>query len=160
MRPEFWQDEDIAAWPEGLRLFYIGLWGIADDAGFFDYNVARIAGDLYRYDEREPRETVVAERLKVLTKSKHVVRHKCGHAEIPALPRHQRVGGNPTYTIRDRHKGCDVRIHQVTANSPRNVKGREGNGREREVISSPADNHAASASGVTVFSQRVPRPPR
>jgi hypothetical protein len=34
VKPAFWADSRLAELPERTRLFYIGLWMIADDAGW------------------------------------------------------------------------------------------------------------------------------
>src|SRR4029077_1840142 len=53
VRPEFWSDETMASLPDPVRLFYIGLWGIADDAGWLEWQPMRIGALLYPY--RQPR---------------------------------------------------------------------------------------------------------
>lgn len=161
VRPEFWQDEEVASWPEGLRLFYIGLWNVADDAGYFEVNAPRISRDLYGYEPRAKRERRVTDRIAQLVQSGHVkllvVEHggttyRCGHAVIPSLARHQKVGGNPAFTFKDRHVKCAVEVQTRPDKSPGNV--RLGNGTLGNGARAPE-----GAAPPTEFRRRVPEPP-
>jgi hypothetical protein len=113
VKPDFWGDELVASWPEGLRLFYVGLWCIADDAGYFEERPGQIAADLYPYQSRLVRERNVKARLDRLAEDGRIVRlGACGCVAIPKMPDHQRVGGNRSFTIRDRHrKHQSGRVH-------------------------------------------------
>ncbi len=51
IKPEFWRDPDTTGrWPADLKLFYIGLWMVADDDGRFAWDEDLIASDLYPFD--------------------------------------------------------------------------------------------------------------
>lgn len=99
VKPAFWSDSVIAGLPEPARLFYIGLWGLADDAGWLDGDVSEIAHALYGYDERAQREGRAIEYLGALIESGRVRMHDCGHLDIPTLPEHQWLGG-PSHQVK------------------------------------------------------------
>ena len=103
VKPDYWRDEIIAAMPDSVSRFYIGIWQEADDAGWLRWNVAEIALDLYGYEPRSRRERWVAERGKALAEAGRLVFHDCGHAYGPKLTKHQKFGGRPVYTQRDAH---------------------------------------------------------
>jgi hypothetical protein len=90
IKPAFWEDAKVAALPEGARLFFIGLWNLADDTGTLRWDVAEVAATLYRYDSRTKRERQVAKYMGNLGDSGMVRVLKCGkHAVIPKLGTHQ-----------------------------------------------------------------------
>ena len=43
IKPDYWRDEVIAAMPDSVARFYIGIWQEADDAGWLRWNVPEIA---------------------------------------------------------------------------------------------------------------------
>jgi len=52
IKPEFWQDGKTAReLTRDQRLFYIGLWNVADDEGRFRLNVRSLLGDIFPHDE-------------------------------------------------------------------------------------------------------------
>lgn len=107
VRPEFWTDETVATWPLGLRLFYIGLWGVCDDAGYFEYSPSRIAAVLFPYEARRTRERNVEAWLAILEESGKVRRSEgCQHALVPTLVRYQINGGRKATTVNDEHRRC------------------------------------------------------
>jgi hypothetical protein len=90
---EYWSDSDLF-----LRLtaeereVYIGLWMLADDAGWMPRDVPAIAASLFRYEDRAPREarlTTVLARLHDLGKVESL-RCRCLH--LPAVARYPRAG--------------------------------------------------------------------
>jgi hypothetical protein len=93
----------VSALPDAVRLFYIGTWQLADDGGWFDWNVSEIGLQLYGYHSRSRRERWVRERGQVLVDTKRLVIHDCGHAFVQNLAKHQKFGGRPVYTTRDAH---------------------------------------------------------
>lgn len=104
MRPEFWSDEIVAAMPDGARLFYIGLWNVADDAGWLEWRPSRIGALLYPYETAKRRETNIAAWSLRLVGKGRLVLHECGaHALIPTLPKHQRIAGKQSFVVRDAH---------------------------------------------------------
>lgn len=36
VRPEFWADSKVARMSDSVRLFYVGLWCVADDCGYIN----------------------------------------------------------------------------------------------------------------------------
>ena len=105
VRPEFWSDETLAELPDSARLFYIGLWNISDDAGWLEWSPQRIGALLYPYRPTRRRNREIEAWGKLLVADSRLRIYECGCAEIPTLPRHQRVAGKPAFTVRDRHFG-------------------------------------------------------
>lgn len=103
VRPEFWTDETMAALPPAVRLFYIGLWNVADDAGFMDWKPSRIGAVLFPYESTKRRERDIATWSDRLVGSGRLILMDCGCAEIPTLARHQRVTGKQSFTARESH---------------------------------------------------------
>lgn len=50
IKPEFWQDERLATLPRDVRLMFIGLWNIADDAGRLRGSPLFIRAQVFPYD--------------------------------------------------------------------------------------------------------------
>ena len=143
VKPSFWGDAVLAALPEATRLFYIGLWMQADDAGWLRVDVAEIARDLYGYDGRKYRERHVEKMLEELKESGRVIFHECGHGFIPKLTDHQHLASESkrVYTTRNQHmRACaesDPRGPAGTRDSPTGgvmvMEGEgKGNGQVRE----------------------------
>lgn len=104
VKPDFWSDSFIASLPDGARLFYVGLWMEADDAGWFKWEPREISAGLYPYRSIRTRERQVQDWFRLLMDGGRVVLHECGHAVIPTFGRHQRTtGGTKVYRVRDQH---------------------------------------------------------
>jgi hypothetical protein len=103
VRPEFWTDEVMAALAPAVRLFYIGLWNIADDAGWMEWRVSRIGAVLFPYESSKRRERDIAAWSDRLVEAGRLVIHPCGCAVIPTLSKHQRVTGKQSFTALDAH---------------------------------------------------------
>lgn len=104
VRPEFWADEKMADLPEGMRLFYIGLWALADDAGYFDWHDRAIAAELFRYEAPDTREPRVTGYLEGLLGAARIRRLPCQiHGLVPTLPEYRIKGGEQLFTIKKRH---------------------------------------------------------
>jgi hypothetical protein len=110
VKPAFWTDAKVAALPPAVRLFYIGLWMEADDAGWFRWDLSQIANELYGYESRKKREREVSAYVDLLVKSERVVIHPCGHAEIPRLTDHQHlsVSTKQVKTFLREHAACNA----------------------------------------------------
>lgn len=108
VKPAFWSDAVIAALPAPARLFYIGLWMVADDAGWLRWDPSQIANELYGYESRKRRERDVETYLALLVKVNRVVVHDCGHVEIPKLTTHQHLSivSKQVRTIWREHADC------------------------------------------------------
>lgn len=50
--PEFWSDEEISQWSFAARLFYIGLWNFADDAGRFKAHNDLLKAQIFPYEKK------------------------------------------------------------------------------------------------------------
>jgi len=132
IKPAYWLDKELRQGLTALqRELYIGLWMLADDAGWLELDVERIAAELYPYDGTRRRERFVAaalERLATLApEDPHLVRYPCGHGQVPKLSQHQRIAGKQAFGIRDRHRSHPKVAesgYQVLTDSP----GRVGNG--------------------------------
>lgn len=151
VKPAFWTDAVMAAMPPATRLFYVGLWMVADDGGWFRWDVPEIANELYGYETRSRRERNVAAFLDALDTAGRVLREPgCIHATIPRFVIHQRFAGSTkqVHTIEVEHKKeCPPRVPAGSRTSPQvparigtvtgegeegNVSGSQGSGRAGE----------------------------
>ena len=166
MKPAFWSDATVAELSERTRLFYIGLWMIADDAGWLRWNPSEVARDLYGYESRTRRERRTTEMFNELLEARRVVIHACGHAVIPTMSEHQRLAG-PTKQVTTvlnehlREPNIPRTSPQVPAH-PRHGKERlgtdvEGNGTSRNGQSTGRAGEPRPVEEQTEFSRRVPR---
>lgn len=106
IKPTFWEDAVIEDLSDSVKLFYIGTWQLADDGGTFEWNVAEIGRQLYGYQPRNRRERWVRERGEALVQVGRLVIHECGHATIPRLLKHQRIGGTKALGVSSAHLRC------------------------------------------------------
>jgi len=93
IKPEFWKDAKLAALTEGARLFFIGTWSLADDAGWLRWSIPEIAAELYPFESRGMRERRVKKHGESLAALGRLHFHDCGHAVIPKMPTHQHLAG-------------------------------------------------------------------
>jgi hypothetical protein len=125
VRPEFFTDHVMGALPADVRLTYIGLWCVADDAGWMTWDVDQIAAQLYPYESIRSRTRRVERACEALRDAGRLVIHECGCAVVPKLSEHQKIGGTKSFTSRDKHESIHVRTNPpVTLGN-----GRLGNGR-------------------------------
>jgi 5-methylcytosine-specific restriction endonuclease McrA len=103
VRPEFWTDERLASLPDAVRLFYIGLWGVADDVGWMRWEPMRIGALLYPYRSPKRRDRDIAAWSVLLVDMDRLVIHECGCAHIPTLSKHQVIGGRKSEGEYRRH---------------------------------------------------------
>lgn len=104
VRPEFWTDETMAALSPAVRLFYIGLWNVADDAGWMEWRPSRIGAVLFPYESAKRRQRDIDAWSEALSAAGRLVIHECGCAQIPTLPRHQRITGKQSFGALEGHK--------------------------------------------------------
>jgi hypothetical protein len=104
VRPEFFSDGVVSKLTVDTRLTYIGLWCVADDAGWLPWSVPDLGAQLYPYESVRVRERRLRLAGEALTEAGRVVMHPCGCAHIPALSVHQKIGGNKSFTYEERHK--------------------------------------------------------
>lgn len=182
IKPSFWSDTRLADLPAPVRLTYIGLWMIADDGGWFRWEPAQVANELYGYEPRHEREQAVVEQVGLLVGSGRVVIHDCGHAQVPHLVDHQRVGDTKrVLTVQREHGFCRgvTPINPITNTSPgipgdsdalRQVPGTVSNGRVRvsngtvsngtgkRRTNAPTKNDDDLTPVTSEFTAKVPRP--
>jgi hypothetical protein len=127
VRPDFWQDDTLGHLSDAVRLFYVGLWCMADDAGWLEWKPSQLGASLYPYRTVHRRERDIDGWGDVLVQTGRIVRHPCGCAFIPTLVKHQRIGGKPSYQYRDKHKWHLVTDESVPVRSDTPVgKGKGG----------------------------------
>jgi hypothetical protein len=94
IKPDFWADSKIGRMGIDVRLFYVGLWCVADDAGYFDWDPDEIGARLFPYDPPTERITNIEMWGRVLEAARRIVRRKCGHSFIPSIEEHQSFTGS------------------------------------------------------------------
>jgi hypothetical protein len=133
VKPAYWTDRTLASLSYPARLFYIGLWCVADDAGYIDWDLDELGALLFPYEVPHRRERHLSAWSVELVACGRVMVLDCGCAVIPTLEQHQRhAGGNRSYAARDRHiahKSVQVQIDGAgTVGNGRERKGTVGNG--------------------------------
>lgn len=108
IRPEFFTDATMASLSAEVKLTYIGLWIVADDAGYLRLDLTTIGAVLYPYQPVKRRERHLALACDQLVAAGRLVRYDCGCALIPTLSRHQRVTGKTSTTAKDAHLRHDM----------------------------------------------------
>lgn len=128
IRPAYWTDADLhTRLTAEQREFYIGLWMLADDAGYVEWDPVRIGADLYPYRGLAWRTRRISEWVTVL--GCHVVMLPCGkHLIVPNLEKHQNVP-RPSYPNRRAH---EAKCAHMRPSAGREGNLREGKGRESE----------------------------
>ena len=84
------------------REFYILLSMFADDAGWLDWDVAEIAGTVYRYEHLDARESKVSAMAEHLISTSRLKVYRCGHALLPRVAKRPR-GMAREYAVQDAH---------------------------------------------------------
>lgn len=171
IKPSWFLDKELRRGTTAdARELYVGLWMLADDAGYLTWDIERIAAELYPYDGVSRRERLVttwAASLETLNaKDPHLIVYSCGHARVPKMPAHQRIAGKQSLGVRDAHLLCRNAVSRrrlTVATGPGEPTmatdspgiGRVGNGTER-MGSAPA--HEPDGSGApSEFQRLVPR---
>ena len=105
VKPAFWTDGKTGRLPAATRLFYIGTWMLADDAGWFEWSPSEIGAELYPFEGAASRERRIATMGEELDRIGCIVVYTCGHAEVPHLVEHQHLAGETrrVYTAHKRH---------------------------------------------------------
>lgn len=106
LRPAFFSDERMARMSVWTRLIYIGLWTLADDAGYFERKPAEIGVALFPYEPSGRRRKRVDAALEELVTAGRVRWLECEeHGVIPTLTEHGVIkGGNHAYTAKEHHE--------------------------------------------------------
>jgi hypothetical protein len=120
VRPEFFTDPLTAHLSAAVQVTYIGLWCVADDAGWLVWDVPQVGALLYPYKSVRVRERLIESAAEVLTEAGRLTIYDCRCALVPKLEDHQKIGGNKSFPVRDKHL-----VHTRTDKSARN--GRVGN---------------------------------
>jgi hypothetical protein len=166
VKPEFFKDARLAALSPAVRLFYIGLWMVADDGGWLRADVPELGIELFGYDPRKSRERTVTCHLDALRESGRIVMYPCGHAFIPTFTNHQRLAGETrrVHTVKREHEACphipatprtSPQVPDTVRNVGGNVKGTVSNGS----VDAPANTpDGAGATELSEWRKRVPRP--
>lgn len=150
IKPAWWLDKDLRRGASAdAREFYIGLWMLADDAGWLVWDTERIGAELYPYAPVARREKNVEAWADVLERldegDPHLVVYTCGHAVVPKMPQHQRITGKVTRSTHDAHaRQCREAVSRLRLTeahgageptsdegSPGRVGNEERNGTER-----------------------------
>lgn len=132
IKPAFWTDKTMARLSVGARLFYVGLWNLADDAGWLEWDVEEMGAELFPYETPRRRERDMAKWAAELSSTDRIRIGTCGHAVIPRFTEHQHLSG-PTRrveTVFNRHKsGCPA---APRGNPPRDAEIGVGSGSYRK----------------------------
>jgi len=165
IKPSWWLDKDLRTRLNAdAREFYIGLWMVADDGGWFDWDVTRIAAELYPYGtngaglfdtdpfvKREQDVVAWGAMLAGMCPARpHLVIYPCGHARVPKIADHQRYGGRPVYTVGRAHERDCARTRADARTLPTgNGTGRKGKVEEMRE-SAPDDTFAEKMAALGV----------
>jgi hypothetical protein len=109
IKPSYWDDTRLHHTPgitAEVREFYIGTWQLADDTGWLVWDVSAIAKQLYGWQGVARRERNVQEWGNRLSAIGRLHIFECGHAVVPTLGKHQRIGGNHTDGVYRDHQKC------------------------------------------------------
>lgn len=123
VRPEFWSDAKVGRLPDAVRLFYIGLWNLADDEGWLAWDAADAGALLYPFRAVARRERELTTWLDELAAETRVERWSCGCVQVLRLAEHQRISGVKSTKARDAHKQHHSTATQIPLSdkqSPRN----------------------------------------
>jgi hypothetical protein len=149
IKPDYWRDSRLhntRGITADVREFYVGLWGVADDAGFLRWDVSEIAAELYRYRTVITRERQVNTWSGRLVEIGRVVLMDCEHAYLPNLTKHQKIGGNRSEHIWRQHQRClPGQVHTSSDESISSPTVGEGKGKERNGKVSDFDDALARA---------------
>lgn len=135
IRPEFFTDPVTGRMSAPTQVVYIGLWCVCDDAGWLDWDVPQIGALLYPYRSVRSREAVVIKAAAELVSVGRLRVLDCGCARIPTLEHHQKIGGNKSYTGREKHEKHEVQTRMDLY--ARNVTVGNGSNGTREPDSAP-----------------------
>jgi len=108
IRPEFFTDPVTAHLSAAVQVAYIALWCVADDDGWLDWDVPQIGALVYPYKSVHSREALIVKAGAALVAVGRLRVLECGCARIPTLATHQKIGGNKSFTARDKHQKHEV----------------------------------------------------
>lgn len=98
IKPEFYRHEGIAELPYETRILFVGLWGLCDSQGRFEWRPKRIKVEVFPYDtQRGNGEAMdVSPMLHELEQGKFLFRYEVegkAYGQIPSFLKHQRLSG-------------------------------------------------------------------
>ena len=108
IRPEFFTDPVTGHLEPAVQVAYIALWCVADDDGWIDWDVPQIGAVVYPYKSVRHREALIVKAGAALMAVGRLRVLDCGCARIPTLSAHQKIGGNKSFTARERHEKHEV----------------------------------------------------
>ena len=117
---EYWSDSDLfLRLTASERETYVGLWMLADDAGWLPRDIPAIAAALYRYLDRAEREVQVSATLVRLRELGKVESLRCC-LHLPAVERYPRAGrkSEEHKSEHQRHSKRSNHIQRETKPSP------------------------------------------
>ena len=127
IKPEFWEDEKIGSLPIPCRLFYIGLWNLADDQGVFRANSSILKSRIFPYDENL-RVSEISKWLDALVKAQMIIPISYKNESyyiIRTFRDHQKF--DPRYPNKSGHIDNPVGTQRVpSVYPPREGEGEEG----------------------------------
>lgn len=141
IKPEFWEDENIAKLPPYARLLFIALWQLADRNGVFEYRPDWIQIKVFPYESKEVVDS--SKLLETLVNSGFLTKYDHNGTEyciIPTFTEHQRISGKeaesdgcfplPDNTL---HTGEALEKHPIgTREAPeKRLRRQEGKGKEQ-----------------------------
>jgi len=148
IRPEFFTDPVTGHLEPAVQVAYIALWCVADDDGWIDWDVPQIGAVVYPYKSVRHREALIVKAGAALVAVGRLRVLDCGCARIPTLPTHQRIGGNKSYTARDKHMRHDAQQRM-------DLYARNGRLREGTVGNGTHEPDAALGGGGAGFKERL-----
>ena len=132
IKPEFFQDEDLAKLEPLDRIAFEGLWCYADKAGRLEDRPHRLKVQILPYDTVDF--DVILDRL---SKAKFIIRYKIDsqkYIQIRTFLRHQRPHHTEPESIIPEHNGCETVTQRLSSRRKgKEGKGKEGKGKEEYV---------------------------
>jgi hypothetical protein len=118
--PEFFTDSTISDLPTGTRLFYLGLWTLCDDDGYFPWTPREIGAALFPYEAEPGRIDRIESCLAELQAIERVERLDCSkHGLVPTLPKYRMKGGRPTFPHRLSHESTCTHVRERVVRNER-----------------------------------------
>jgi len=151
IRPGFWADEIMARLPVSVRLTFMGLWGLADDAGYFEWRPREMAGELYRFEPVGRRERHLREAVDRLVAEGRVVLLDCElHGLVPTMERHRIQSGRHTFGTRDEHLSTCASLRGIPRPAAsRSYRGRNATDSDSESSPPPPAERGHRANGTS-----------
>lgn len=160
IKPEFWHSQSNARLSRNARLFFIGLWNLADDEGRCIGNPTWLAGQIFPYDEDSKQ--ITEDSLSELATSLKIRRYETNgdqYLDIPNFLTHQRIN-RPTKSSLPAFTEDSLRIHGIlTDDSLGERKGKEGKGKERKGKDSDSGESAVNCPKNSNGKKNKPKPP-